>query len=451
MHSALRATLGTEHSLIFATGVEEAVRIVQRIDIDGAIIDINLNSSDGDGTDFLSSFKKRFPEKPALIQSGKNDIPTVVKCIQLGADDYLEKPYSSDTLRMKLEKVFRDMQQRKVLRRHFERSQTQHQIIGTHPLIVAAKTLVERAATMRILLIGETGVGKTPFAWYSNHVVSQIEKKQRAFEQLNCSCLSTEQFQDQMFGHKKGAFTGAIADKRGLVDLAQGGDLFLDEIGEMPLDVQSLFLTFLDSMEYYRLGDDQKRKADVRIISATNRNLRRMVDEGKFRKDLFSRISQIVVNIPPLRDRNSDIPQLFEYYVRSFTGSAKPYNPAIISLFESFTWEEGNVRELRDSIEYACIMARSSPRIELDHLSDRYRPLGADALAIDSHLAPTDLDHVIQHGLESYLGKLERDILLKCLNSHNASMDALADKRRLNINGQLVTAVRGGNGDNGGG
>ncbi len=307
-------------------------------------------------------------------------------------------------------------------------------IIGKDPALVRAKATTEEARSLRILFYGETGVGKTPFARFSNFVMARTSTQKRPFEQLNCACLTPDHFQDQLFGHKKGAFTGAICDKAGLVEIARGGDLFLDEIGDMPLETQSHFLTFLDSMEYYRLGDDRKRTADVRILCATNRDLKKMVEQGMFRRDLYSRISQVIVSIPALRDRVGDLRELFEYFVVKFCGFAKAYDSEIIETLRKYDWKDGNVRELKDAVELLCLMSTDNDTISVVHLADRYRQsdfgsnstltLSSVAQSIgDSHTA---LNRVYDMGLEKYLEEIESQVLSHLLQRHFGSIDDLA-------------------------
>ncbi len=424
---ALQIAMGGKYKLFLASSFQKAVSILENEDVDGAMVDINLQESDHDGIEFLTIFKKRFPEKPAIVVSGYREVPTVVKCIKLGADDYLEKPFDRETLEMKLDKVLTGSMRTRVYQRAFEKSAAESKIVGKDSGVLRAKQMIAEAASLRVLLVGETGVGKTPFARYSSEVVAELTGQMRPFEQLNCACLNTEQFQDQLFGHKKGAFTGAISDKRGLVELARGGDLFLDEIGEMPLETQAMFLTFLDSMEYYRLGDDVKRKADVRIIAATNRNLRKMVEEGKFRKDLYSRISQVVVNIPPLRDRQGDIPLLLEHFIQKFAGFDKPYNPEVLTLLREQRWEEGNVREFQDAVEFLVLRSRGSDTIEIEHVPPMYRsPNETMESVVEVQASVDDFRRVLDLGLESYLDAYEKQILQQCLDQYQGTLDEMA-------------------------
>jgi DNA-binding NtrC family response regulator len=437
LREAIKVVLGSEHRLLLAPSIAIAQSYLETEEVDGALIDVNLGEK-ASGLDFLQSFKKKYPDKPAIMISGAREIPTVVRCMKLGADDYIEKPFDGDTLRLKVCKVFADSKRQRVYQRCYEQVESQSEIIGSNARLLQAKALVEEAAGLRVLFYGETGVGKTPFARFSNQVLSRLTGEMRPFEQINCAALNTEQFQDSLFGHKKGAFTGAISDKRGLVELAKGGDLFLDEIGEMPLETQALFLTFLDSMEYYRLGDDVKRKADVRILSATNRDLKQMVEAGKFRKDLYSRISQVVVNIPSVRDRKDDIPQLLEHFILRFAGHAKPYDPAVLELLVMRSWEDGNVRELQDAVEYLCLKSRGSERIEVSHLGVRYLP-SQGASAQPTTLSPEasagvailNYDKVMREGLEQYLDVLEREILEQCLSRYPGTLDEMARDLRV--------------------
>ncbi len=305
------------------------------------------------------------------------------------------------------------------------------EIIGTNEMVVRAKEKVEQAQSLRILFVGETGAGKTPFARYSNRVMSELTGFNRAFEQINCACLSPEHFQDQLFGHKRGAFTGAIADKKGLVEIARGGDLFLDEIGDMPLETQAHFLTFLDTMEYYPLGEDKKRRADVRVLCATNRDLKAMAEEGRFRKDLYSRISQVTVEIPALRERREDIAPLFRHFVAKFCGVAKPFDEAIVTLLENYTWKEGNVRELKDAVEYLCLMSASSDRIRVEHVGDRFRNETNEAEGGDYAPKLEDVWFVSKFGLENYLERIEKSLLEKCLTRNLGSLESMAKQLRI--------------------
>lgn len=272
---------------------------------------------------------------------------------------------------------------------------------------------IEQCGTLRIMLVGETGVGKTPLARYSNKHLGK--EYPRPFEQINCAGLSFETFQDQLFGHKRGAFTGAVCDKRGLVELADGGDLFLDEIGEMPLQAQSLLLTFLDNQQYYRLGDDVKRTANIRIISATNRNLKDAIEKGTFRKDLYSRLAQVEIQVPSLRERRQDIIPLMEHYIELFSGTKKEYSMTVRDFFLNNRWIEGNVRELKDIVEYMCTMASQESIIEKKHLRQDLD----NVVPFPIHYLPEQEEPSIpEGGLIEILNRVECRVLAHYFNKH---------------------------------
>lgn len=296
-------------------------------------------------------------------------------------------------------------------------------LIGQSKSLENIKRLIKIAGTMRILFHGETGVGKTPLARYSNQQLGL----NRPFELLNCAGLSRENFQDLLFGHKKGAFTGAITDKKGLVELANGGDLFLDEIGDMPLDTQALLLTFLDTQEYYPLGDDRKKKANVRILCATNRDLRAMIEKGTFRKDLYSRISQVVIHIPPLRERPNDIKPIFEHYIRVFTHQDKPYTEALLRFLENHSYKDGNVRELRDLTEYLCTLGHDAHMLDIEHLGQKFHTYQQNLT-----LHNDDWEVIIpEGGLEEFLDLIEKKALAVALKDHEGSRTKVAEALKM--------------------
>lgn len=262
------------------------------------------------------------------------------------------------------------------------------------------------------MLVGDTGVGKTPLARYSNKYLAEQGGYHRPFEQINCAGLSFDTFQDQLFGHKKGAFTSALCDKKGLVELADGGDLFLDEIGEMPLQAQALLLTFLDNQQYYRLGDDIKKHGNIRIISATNRNLKSLIDKGTFRKDLYSRLAQVEIQIPPLRERKRDIIPLMEHYIEHFSGSKKSYSTFVKDFFLSQGWIDGNVRELKDTVEYMCVMSKDEPSIDKNHLPEKYEISNVVQFPVTRNVSDWEMESPMpEGGLDEILNLIECKIL----------------------------------------
>jgi len=303
-------------------------------------------------------------------------------------------------------------------------------IVGEHPRIGEARRRTEQAGHLRILFTGETGVGKTPFAQYSNALLAERENRARPFEQINCACLTGDHFTDELFGHRRGAFTGAVGDRVGYVELADGGDLFLDEIGELSPDLQARLLTFLDHQTFYRLGDDRKRHVKVRVISATNRDLPRMVAEGRFRQDLYSRLSQVVVLLPPLRERVSDIPRLFSHFGMPFGISAQDCEPALMDRLCRYDWREGNVRELRDTVAYLATVAGDRRPLTPDLLYDRYAPASSPNPSSDE----IPWAKAYELGLDRFLLSVEAQLLTRGLRQFRDAphaVEALAQELKM--------------------
>jgi transcriptional regulator with PAS, ATPase and Fis domain len=304
---------------------------------------------------------------------------------------------------------------------------SQDTLITVHPGMKRLLQEISIIGGMNILIEGECGVGKTPLARYAHSCLAS-RNVPRSFVRINCAGLSRDRLQDEMFGHKKGAFTGADNDRIGQVELADGGDLFLDEIGDMDLQCQAGFLTFLDSGEYRRMGDPVARTSSCRIISATNKELKKMIAAGSFRNDLYSRISQYKASIPPLRERTEDIQPIMEYYISSYFGYVKPYSERVLNLFLSLDWRESNVRELRDAVIYMCRVAESSDSIDLCHVSSGLHGSVACNRNIHPLCSPCDLKRdVIRIGFPFYMEYLEHNIL-KELIKEEKSLRTLACK-----------------------
>jgi DNA-binding NtrC family response regulator len=284
------------------------------------------------------------------------------------------------------------------------------QILGVSPAIEKVKLSIINAGTMRTLFLGETGVGKSAFAKWSNHVLSMQTGRKRPFQHVNCANLKRERFVDELFGHVKGAYTGAISDKKGLVELAEGGDLFLDEIGDLDLECQGELLTFLDSCQYYKLGGTIKKSAKIRIISATNKDLKGMVANGNFRKDLYSRIAQAVIRLPFLRERREDIALFLKEFIRRYAGYNKNYDKQIENVYRNFPWSDGNVREFERACEYMCIQARNSDVIKLHHVDPIYTGKEMD------YSFTYDVSEIYEQGYKKVIRDIEKSILEKTVS-----------------------------------
>jgi DNA-binding NtrC family response regulator len=317
---------------------------------------LDLKLPDAEGVDILAKVKKDHPELQTIIVTGFANVQSAIESMRLGAFDYLTKPPNFEELGMRVEKAGeKTLLERENRRLRFQvqrglasdiltRSPAVQKVLRTLEMVAAAKTPV--------LIEGESGVGKELMA---QHLHRLSPRSSKAFVDLNCAAVPATLLESELFGHERGAFTGAGNEKPGLVEVADGGTLFLDEVGEMAPEIQSKFLRVLDSGTFYRVGATRKRRADFRLVAATNRDLAGEVAAGRFRKDLFYRIHGVKVVIPPLRERPEDIPLLVEHFARQLP-MPKRFSPGALAAFAAHDWP-GNVRELHFAVERAGLLA----------------------------------------------------------------------------------------------
>jgi two-component system, NtrC family, response regulator len=368
----LKRILSLEGFAVFeAAKLKPASTILENENIDLVLCDVKL--PDGNGIDFIQKIKSVHPYIEVILITAYGNIPDSVQAIKKGAFDYITKANDTDRIlpllyraleKVKLEKRIAQLEQEASGRyANFE------SIIGISPAITEAKTLAKLAAPTNaaVLLLGETGTGKEVFA-QAIHTASKRNTK--TFLGLNCSAFSKELLESELFGHKAGAFTGAMKERKGLLEEANEGTLFLDEIGEMPLDLQAKLLRVLETNEFIKVGDTKQVKINIRVIAATNRNLQQDINEGKFREDLFYRLNLVTINLPPLRDRQEDIPLLADYFVKKLTIDAyqhvKGMTQAFIDKIQKNDWR-GNIRELKNVIERSLIVCEGS-HLNVDNL-----------------------------------------------------------------------------------
>jgi DNA-binding NtrC family response regulator len=320
---------------------------------------LDLKLPDAEGVDILGQVKKDYPDLQTIIVTGFANVESAIETMRLGAFDYLTKPPNFDELGVRVEKAgdktvlerenrrLRFQVQRGMASDILTRSAALQKVLRTVEMVAAARTPV--------LIEGESGVGKELIAQHLHRISPRANK---AFVDLNCAAVPTSLLESELFGHERGAFTGAGNEKPGLVEVADGGTLFLDEVGEMASEIQSKFLRVLDSGTFYRVGATRKRRADFRLVAATNRDLKTEVEEGRFRKDLFYRIHGVRVVIPPLRDRPEDIPLLVEHFSRSLPAQKK-FTAAALEAMAIYEWP-GNVRELHFAVERASLLSENA-------------------------------------------------------------------------------------------
>ncbi len=362
------------HDVLIAEDGAAAVEVLKRERIDILITDIRMPVMNG--VDLLRAAKGIAPELATIVMTAFASTETAVEALRLGASDYVHKgPQLQSDLRMRVGKELerkRLQQENVLLKRALQTSHQFSNIIGSSSPMLALFELVETIAptSSTVLISGESGTGKELVA---RAIHFNSPRKDRPFVAVNCGALSETLLDSELFGHMRGAFTGAESNKKGFIEIAEKGTIFLDEIGEMSPVVQVKLLRVLQERKFRRLGGTEEIDADIRILAATNRDLSKMVAEGGFREDLFYRINVIPLRLPPLRERLDDIPQLAEHFVGKFAQQmGKPItgiSKAALARLREYAWP-GNIRELENAMERAVALERT-PSILPDSLPEQ--------------------------------------------------------------------------------
>jgi len=337
-----------------ASTLKEAKEKVAEREFDLALVDLRL--PDGFGMELVREIKEKSPETEVIIITAHASAETIKEAFELGVYDYVEKPFTVDDLRL----LIRNVSDKIALKKRVSFDDVPG-LIGKSKPIERLKEQIKKIAPydVNVLILGESGSGKEVVA-RAIHLLSG--RRNKPFVAINCAALPPELLESELFGYKKGAFTGAVSDKKGLIEQAHGGTLFLDEIGDMPLPLQAKLLRFLETKRFIPLGSTQEKEVDVRVVAATNKNLKEEIKKGNFREDLYYRIATIVIELPPLRERKDDIPLLVEFFAREFAQKYGKEIKRISSGFINYLMElplEGNVRELRNIVEREVILTES--------------------------------------------------------------------------------------------
>ncbi len=361
------------------------------------------------GFNLLKVIKETSPNTIVVIITAFGTTESAVEAMKLGAFDYIQKPFKMDSIRLVLKNALEKHKLQKdilIMKGQLKPSSLEN-ITGRSPVMLELFSLIPKVAqsSAAVLITGESGTGKELVA---RAIHNLGPRKANAFIAINCAAIPESLLESELFGYMKGAFTGAVSNKEGLFELADDGTLLLDEIGEMPLTLQAKLLRVIEDSTFRRVGGISDIKIDVRIISVTNKNIKNIINEGRFREDLYFRLNVLSVDVPPLRNRREDIPLLIKRFLRKFSGDKKQISKEAISVLKDYVWK-GNVRELENIVERVTLLCEDDV-IDVKHLPEEVKqvllvkPVTAMSGSVD---------------FEKFMEGIEKDYLLKALEKTN--------------------------------
>ncbi len=417
VRSSLKAVLEDEGFKAFAVSSgEEALEQIPIIMPDVVLLDV-LMPGGIDGLETLSRIKASNFDTIVIMVSAHGNIDMAVRAMELGAIDFIEKPLSVERMLIRLDQAVEKKKlqtENMMLKREIDE---RYQIIGESPIMrdLSSKIMYVAPTNSRVIIFGENGTGKELVA---RAIHKNSKRADKPFFQVNCAAIPDELIESELFGHEKGSFTGAVSRTQGKFEQANGATLFLDEIGDMSLRTQAKVLKVIEEQEFSRIGGKEQIKVDVRIIAATNKDLKKEVEQGRFREDLFYRLNVIPIYVPPLRERIEDIPLLVTYFLVKFSVEngvkEKKISQSAIKALQSYQWP-GNVRELKNLIERLVIMV-SSDTIEASDLPSNFfdysRPLPS----------------VEKMDLKNARNEFEKDFIIQVLESSNWNITEASQK-----------------------
>ncbi|OPX37340.1 MAG: response regulator protein [Desulfobacteraceae bacterium 4484_190.2] len=434
------ALSGRGHSVDICMNGRDGLETILKGSYDLALLDMKL--PDMDGMDILRTVEREKLGVYVIVMTGYSTVQNAVEAMKQGAFDYLAKPFSDDELVLAVERAIekkRLVEENLALRHQLSERFDFSNIIGENPRILKIFNEIQKVAPTNstVLLHGESGTGKELF---SRAIHAHSRRATRQFVAVDCSTFSSSLLESELFGHVKGAFTGAIKDKAGIFDEADHGSLFLDEVGNLDTDIQAKLLRAIETQEFKPVGASHLKKSDVRIIAATNRDLKMMVDEGNFREDLFYRLNVFPIFIPPLRERKDDIPRLLYHflkvYCRQIGKQVDGFSDDALETLVNHDWP-GNVRQLKNVVERLVIIADDRV-LDYQSLSDHWemkRNRTRDAVPETLE----ELKSVKRQMLENQFGKIERAFLQKALSAADGNITQAA--RRVGIQRSNFSAL----------
>lgn len=412
-----------------ATDGVQALERMQKAQFDILVTDLKMPRMDG--MELLEHVKRDYPEVEVVMVTAHGTIATAVEAMKLGAFDYVTKPLMVDELFITLDRVLqvRGLQaQARDLRLRLERGFQLRNIIGRNRKMLEIYELIEVVSDTdsTVLIQGESGTGKELIA---NAIHYSSPRRDRPFIKVNCGILSEHLLESELFGHVKGAFTGAIRDRKGRFELAHTGTLFLDEIGDISPNLQLKLLRVLQEGEFERVGEARTRRVDVRIIAATNRDLEEAMKTGAFRKDLYYRLNVIAITVPPLRERLDDLPLLAQHFLKRYSRKMNKriegISPEALRLLENYDWP-GNVRELENVVERAVVFCKGGFITERELPPSLVQGVARDKVTLESK------------SLREAVAQFERQLILDSLNRTNWNRSEAA--RRLGLHRNTLSS-----------
>jgi two-component system NtrC family response regulator len=426
----LEALLSAEgYEIITADNVKDALRLMEESDLDLVLTDMKMPGMSG--MDLLVESKRRKPEVPVIMMTAYGTIEMAVEAMKKQAYDYITKPFQNEELKLTIKKALENYRLIKENRRLSEALSERHRyrnIIGKSRPMLQIYDLIDKVAQSKasVLITGASGTGKELIAKAIHY---EGPRRGRPFISVNCGALTETLLESELFGHEKGAFTGAVALKKGRFELADGGTLFLDEVGDMPPSLQVKLLRVLQEMEFERVGGTKTLKVDVRVLSASNRNLKEDVSRGLFREDLYYRLNVIHIDVPPLRERLEDIRLLVNHFIKKYRkDEAKDkieLSPEVWQTLYAHSWP-GNIRELENVIERAVVL-NSDGVIELKDLPAEFSKRHEE-LDVDRFVPP---DAPLQTVLEEVEEKMIRRALRQSDNVQSHAAERLGITKSL--------------------
>ena len=423
----LRRLLENDYDVYIAGDIASAMNVLEREHVDLLLTDLRLGSEDGMQ---LIDRALKMPDPPVCVMmTAYGSVDTAVEAMKRGAYDFVTKPLNLDKVEMLISRALRNrklVEENRTLRQQVDERYGLENIIGESPALHDVLNTIRQVApsSANVLIEGESGTGKELAA----HAIHNLSRRNKAkFVTVHCAALSPTLLESELFGHEKGAFTGAHERRIGRFEQASGGTIFLDEVAEIPVTTQVKLLRVIsEERAFERVGGNQTLRADVRLIAATNKNLEQLVKEGKFRDDLYFRLNVVRIVMPPLRERKDDIPLLIRAFLRQFSKTndkeVVDVTPEAMNALLTYNWP-GNVRELRTAIEHGVVMA-TGPKVTVRDLPPSLRQ--ASGASLPRGISPTKAFGEKTSPLD--LHETERKLILQALAATNGNVTAAAKK-----------------------